>query len=78
MPPFSLLLSDDAEPGLDAGALLESCRVLQSEETQRNSICWCGARAERDSGGIFDFLTLPADEGSFAQSTLNVLHQVVF
>lgn len=36
-----------------------------------------GARAERDSEGGY-FLTFPADEGSFAQSTLSVLYQVVF
>lgn len=31
-PPFSLLLTEEDELGLDVGALLEIWRVLQSEE----------------------------------------------
>lgn len=32
VPPFSLLLRDEDEPGLDVNALLENWRVLQSEK----------------------------------------------
>ncbi len=35
VPPFSLLLRDEDELGLDVDALLEKWRVLQSERTQR-------------------------------------------
>lgn len=35
MPPFSLLLREEDELGLDVDALLENWRLLQSEKAQR-------------------------------------------
>lgn len=67
--PFSLLLADDAELGLDAEALPENWRVLQSGEAQRDTSravirTWRhpdsadGSRAAEDSGR-FLFVFLP-------------------
>lgn len=36
--PFSLLLSEEDELGLDVDALLENCRVLQSETERRGKV----------------------------------------
>lgn len=83
-PPFSLLLTEEDELGLDVDALLDICRVLQSEEEQRGTsetVTIGGKRGgsmNRRRGEFFLCVTFPTDERPFVQSTLRILHQVVF